>query len=71
MKCWTVGCKNLRDFNHVGLFCDECLRDSYQQLVDKLRVQVEVHADGIKEITCGSCSEPCGNEWCCMNEGKK
>ena len=32
------------------------------------KVQLEIHADGVKEITCGFCSEPCGNDWCPTKE---
>jgi len=24
----------------------------------------EVHPDGVKEVTCDFCDEPCGTDWC-------
>jgi hypothetical protein len=28
---------------------------------------IEVHADGVKEVTCGFCDVNCGNDYCYTN----
>lgn len=41
-----------------------------EDLADRYNKCMEIHADGIKEIKCECCSEPCGNECCCMKENQ-
>lgn len=40
----------------------------FERVLTEEDFKLEVHADGVKEVKCNSCSEPCGNEWCCMKD---
>jgi hypothetical protein len=35
----------------------------------KEETELEIHADGVKEVKkCDLCNEPCNNDWCCEKD---
>lgn len=42
--------------------------DEFARRFDKC---VELHADGVKEVKCEFCIEPCGMQHCCMKQEKE
>jgi hypothetical protein len=38
------------------------------ELAERFKSCMEIHADGVKEVKCEFCDVNCGNSWCPYNE---
>jgi len=75
--------KKDKTYKYAKEFTEEELADMYKirvptmwesKVIDACGALTPEHLDRLialgTDLTCGMCSEPCGNSWCCMKEEK-